>query len=148
MTRPTGTLYKRSSSATIRGGLRNRRLAARRFDRGFGMGKPQESFIAKARARPAGVELEWLVAQLADEAEYWKHQAQLYERTVEELRVELYALRLESETSEAWKSRTVIAEDRPVERPKAVVGRGAQMALSVLALLSFLAYAAYRLVAG
>jgi hypothetical protein len=112
------------------------------------MAKPQESFIARARARPAVVELEWLVAQLADEAEYWKHQAQLYERTVEQLRVELYALRLESETSEAWKSRTVIAEDRPVERPKAVVGRGAQMALSVLALLSFLAYAAYRLVAG
>jgi hypothetical protein len=116
--------------------------------RGFGMGEPQESFIARARARPSGVEPEWLVAQLADEAEYWKHQAQLYERTVEELRVELYALRLESETSGARKPRTVIAEERRVGRPKAVVGRGAQMALSVLALLSFLAYAVYRLVAG
>jgi len=112
------------------------------------MGEPQESFIARARARPAGVELEWLVAHLADEAEYWKNQAQLIERTFDELRVELYALRLKSEISEARKPRTSLAEDKPVERPKAAVGRGAQMALSLCAILSFLAYAVYRLVAG
>ena len=111
------------------------------------MGEPQESFIARARARPAEVELEWLVAQLADEAEYWKNQAQLFERTVDELRVELYALRLKSERSEARKPRP-LAEDKPAERPKAAVGRGAQMALSLCAILSFLAYAVYRLVAG
>ena len=70
------------------------------------MGEPQESFIARARARPAGVELEWLVAHLADEAEYWKNQAQLIERAVDELRAELYALRLKSEISEARKPRT------------------------------------------
>jgi hypothetical protein len=112
------------------------------------MGEPHESFIARARGRHAGVELEWLVAQLADEAEYWKHQAQLYECIVDELRVELYALRLKSEISKAWKPRTALAEDKPVERPKPGVGQGTQMALSVLALLSFLAYAVYRLVAG
>ena len=112
------------------------------------MGEPQESFIARARARPAGVELEWLVAHLADEAEYWKNQAQLIERTVDELRVELYALRLKSEISEARKPRTPLAEDKPVQRPKAAVGRGAQMVLSTCALLCLLAYAVYRLVAG
>ena len=111
------------------------------------MGEAQESFIARARARPAGVELEWLVAHLADEAEYWKNQAQLLERTVDELRVELYALRLKSEISEARKPRP-LAEDKPVERPKAAVGRGAQMVLSTCALLCLLAYAVYRLVAG
>ena len=110
------------------------------------MGEPQESFIARARARPAGVELDWLVAHLADEAEYWKNQAQLIERTVDELRVELYALRLKSEISQARKP--PLAEDKPVQRPKAAVGRGAQMVLSTCALLCLLAYAVYRLVAG
>jgi hypothetical protein len=118
------------------------------------MGKPQKSSVAgMARGKLAGVEREWLDAQLADEAAYWKLQAQLFERVDDELRVELDALHQESERSEARRSppserRVALAKVKPVERPKPAVGRGAQMALSACALLSVLAYAVYRLVAG
>ena len=94
------------------------------------MGEPQKQSLSPAvRGDVSGVELESLVAQLADEAEYWNAQAQ---------RVGLAAELLDPANTDR----------RLGGPPRRAVAARLPMALSIWAILSFVAYALYRLLAG
>lgn len=112
------------------------------------------------RQRSSDLEVEWLVAQLSDEAEHWKTKAQELEQVVDALRVELHGLRIETDIADAWRCGLVAEANElarsagvgPIEGVKARPITGLMLSVAITfvawAPLAALAYGAFRLFAS
>jgi hypothetical protein len=99
--------------------------------------------------------IETLVAQLADDVEYWKAQSETLERTLDEKRAEVRRLRRDLEKTEAWRKALAeeLVEFTRIEHPVPHVERralgglilGLSAAVFLWALLGLLALGGYRL---
>lgn len=116
----------------------------------------EPSLSSSTQARFSNVDLELLVAQLADEAEHWKSQAEAFEAALDELRAELDRLFGQAEIAEAWRqglSSELVAlahssEDHASAPPSRSLALVLPVALLLWALLGLVAYGGYRLFTG
>jgi hypothetical protein len=121
------------------------------------MGSRTQSKYVTHRQQSSDAELEWVVAQLSDEAEHWKGRAEELEHVVEELQVELDRLQVEKEIADAWRAGIVaeaneLAQSAGVEpsegvrtMPLAGLAVALPIALVAWGALALLAYGLVRL---
>ena len=101
--------------------------------------------------KAADVERDWLVAHLADEAEYWKARAEAIGRVLDEVVAEIDAADRRAHSSESWQlgSSAQLSEDMGfADEPTIGFFRAALqiliVSLMLWAVLGLLAFAAYR----
>jgi hypothetical protein len=120
------------------------------------MGSRAQSNHVGRREQSAHVELEWVVAQLADEVEHWKSRSEALEGVFEELEAELNR---EREIGDAWRQALVDEANElarlgvgpskeRVAAPLASLVIAVVVALVLWALVGLLVYAGLRIVAG
>jgi hypothetical protein len=112
---------------------------------------------AQVRARRKGrsaEEVDWLVAQLADEVDFWRNRAEAGEESLAALQGELEGLYREQEIAEAWRIGLVsqfddLAPPAP-GLPSLAKGftAGLVLALVLWGLLAVLAQIGYRIFSG
>jgi hypothetical protein len=94
-------------------------------------------------------EVDWLVAQLADEVDFWRSKAEVQGRSPAELKGDLESLHREREVLESWRIGLVSQLDDlsiPQRGPRSLatgLGVGLLLSLALWALLIALAYAGY-----